>query len=55
MNKPLGKPINKKLRVSNTLEDVEQFRELEHFISVRGGKVIEVKSHENSLYVTYEL
>lgn len=44
-------------RITQTVENTAELRELEHFIAVQGGRIVSILSNRNSvgLSVTYEL
>lgn len=44
-----------KMRITKTVECIEDFRDLEHFVYVRGGNIIRVTSNSRGMEVLYEL
>lgn len=44
-----------KMKITKTVESIEDYKALEHFIYVRGGNVIKVTSNRHGMEVLYEL
>ena len=45
----------KKLQIRKTVESIDGFKALEHFVSIRGGNVVSVTTKSHGMEALYEI